>query len=163
VSGARLFCGVDPGFTGAVAWIDEESKYELVQDMPLVEYTVGKKKHRMVDLPILAGRMDIDHCAISIEFVNAFGMGLTSAFNFGGAFHACIGAARLSGNRWQLITPVKWKRAVGLPKGADKAASLALARQLWPDAPLDRKKDIGRAEALLIAEAHRRAALGVSA
>jgi hypothetical protein len=42
-----------------------------------------------------------------------------------------------------------WKKALALD--SDKQKSLDLARKLWPDAPLKRQKDNGRAEALLMA------------
>jgi crossover junction endodeoxyribonuclease RuvC len=53
-----------------------------------------------------------------------------------------------------LVRPRAWKKDMGLT--ADKDESLSMARELWPDAPLARKKDNGRAEALLIAEWLRR-------
>jgi hypothetical protein len=40
---------------------------------------------------------------------------------------------------------------------ADKKDSLVMARELWPDSPLERVKDNGRAEALLLAEWLRKA------
>jgi hypothetical protein len=53
-----------------------------------------------------------------------------------------------------MVTPQKWKKDLKLD--SDKNKSLALARELWPLAPLERKKDNGRAEALLMAEWLRR-------
>jgi hypothetical protein len=58
---------------------------------------------------------------------------------------------------WMLVTPHKWKKDMGLT--ADKNESLAMARELWPNAPLARKMDNGRAEALLMAEWLRRGEL----
>ena len=50
-------------------------------------------------------------------------------------------------------TPQVWRKAVGVPAGADKKASLELARELFPElrGELKRQKDHGRAEALLMA------------
>ena len=58
---------------------------------------------------------------------------------------------------WMLVTPQKWKKELGLT--SDKDLSLNMARELWPDAPLARKMDNGRAEALLMAEWLRRGEL----
>jgi len=58
---------------------------------------------------------------------------------------------------WMLVTPQKWKKEMGLT--ADKNESLEMARKLWPNAPLTRKMDNGRAEALLMAEWLRRGEL----
>jgi crossover junction endodeoxyribonuclease RuvC len=53
-----------------------------------------------------------------------------------------------------MVTPQQWKKDMKLT--SDKASSLAMARELWPLAPLHRAKDNGRAEALLLAEWYRR-------
>ena len=55
---------------------------------------------------------------------------------------------------WHMVTPQKWKKDMGLT--SDKNESLTMARELWPITPLARKKDNGRAEALLMAEWLRR-------
>jgi hypothetical protein len=49
-----------------------------------------------------------------------------------------------------LVTPQRWKKHFHLT--ADKGESLDMARYLWPEARLKLKKDINKAEALLIAE-----------
>lgn len=51
----------------------------------------------------------------------------------------------------ETVSPVVWKRRMSLI-GKDKEASRAKAMQLWPSAPLWKKKHHNRAEALLIAE-----------
>jgi hypothetical protein len=48
------------------------------------------------------------------------------------------------------VTPQKWKGHFGLTK--DKNEALDMARMYWPEAKLKLKKDINRAEALLIAQ-----------
>jgi crossover junction endodeoxyribonuclease RuvC len=47
------------------------------------------------------------------------------------------------------VRPVVWKKAFSL--GKDKEASRLRAQQLFPSADLRRKRDHGRAEALLLA------------
>lgn len=59
------------------------------------------------------------------------------------------------GFRCEYINPSAWKKAVGL-SGKDKEWSRLMAQRLWPSAPLFRKGDEGRAEALLVAEYFRR-------
>ena len=58
--------------------------------------------------------------------------------------------------------PQEWQRGIVDRKaGKDtKAASLATARRLFPDADLGRKKDHGRADALLLAWWARRQGIG---
>ena len=53
-----------------------------------------------------------------------------------------------------MVTPQAWKKAMKLT--SDKKQSLAMARELWPNAPLNFAKHDGRAEALLMAEYLRR-------
>jgi len=53
------------------------------------------------------------------------------------------------------VDPSDWKKAMGL-LGKDKNASRKKAQALFPKAPLARKEDHGRAEALLLAEYARR-------
>lgn len=55
----------------------------------------------------------------------------------------------------EMVLPAVWKVKMGLA-GKDKEWSRLMAQRLWPAAPLFRKKDEARAEALLIAECIRR-------
>lgn len=52
--------------------------------------------------------------------------------------------------RVELVTPQQWKRHHGL-LGADKDAARAVASRMFPGASLARTRDVGRADALLIA------------
>jgi crossover junction endodeoxyribonuclease RuvC len=78
----------------------------------------------------------------------------SSSFKFGVAFGGAIALAERFNCPWHMVTPQTWKKALKL--SSDKQQSLDLARELWPSAPLARKKDNGRAEALLLAEWLRR-------
>jgi hypothetical protein len=70
------------------------------------------------------------------------------------AYGAAIAILERINCPWHLVTPQKWKKDMGLT--SDKNESLTMARELWPNAPLTRKMDNGRAEALLMAEWARR-------
>jgi crossover junction endodeoxyribonuclease RuvC len=62
-------------------------------------------------------------------------------------------ALAAGGVPYTIVTPQKWKPAVGVLKGADKEASRQRALQLFPDQAtnLARKKDHARADAMLLA------------
>lgn len=82
-----------------------------------------------------------------------------SAWRFASGFGALLAAAQLydgDERRVCLVRPRIWKEALGL--SSDKSASLELARSYFSDVAemLARKKDDGRAEALLLCEYHRR-------
>ena len=80
------------------------------------------------------------------------GMGVASAFKFGVAFGDLRTTVRCCGFEPRFVVPTKWKKFYGL-KGPDKEDSRQLALELFPQAAqwLERKKDEGRAEAMLIA------------
>ena len=157
-----IFVGIDPGMTGAIGIIDIAEDSITTWDMPLVIARNGKNQ---LNIPALAdmlrsvqakmqerqGSLAKGPKPIKLEAVHAMPkQGVTSSFNFGMGYGAIQGVIQTLGMPMQLVTPQKWKRAAGLI-GADKDYARTLALQLWPDADLDRKKDIGRADALLIA------------
>lgn len=156
--------GIDPGLSGALALIDEQYRFIACEDIPTMAR--GKTKKRKVNVPELAriirewepslGVLELvtgaigkpgricPHCGMRKN------VGAASGFNFGhtaGAIEATIAAL---GFPYVLMSPQVWKRKAGL-LGTDKEASRAKAIELWPGAPLSRKKDHARAEALLIA------------
>lgn len=146
-----MYLGVDPGFSGAWGLIDHHGNYQSCGDM------LHNDKHilsRMVwaEMCQAIDRQDLE---IIVESVHSMpGQGVASSFRFGSSFGAAIAIVERFNCPWHLVTPQKWKKALQLD--SDKNKSLELARELWPNAPLSRKKDNGRAEALLLAEFLRR-------
>ena len=103
----------------------------------------------------LGQAIDRQDAVICIEDVHSMpGQGVASTFKFGRAVGAICAVADMKFGVWHIVSPQRWKKAMGVSQ--DKDSSLTLARELWPNAPLTRKKDHGRAEALLIAEYLRR-------
>ena len=93
-------------------------------------------------------------CMVVVEAVHSMPrQGVSSSFKFGVSYGVALSLAQSLG-AWSPVTPHVWKRDLELT--SDKNESLAMARLLWPDAPLARKRDNGRAEALLMAEWKRR-------
>jgi crossover junction endodeoxyribonuclease RuvC len=80
------------------------------------------------------------------------GMGSSSAFRFGESFGVLKGVLAALGIRYELIAPQTWKKSQGLT-GSEKDYARTVAIRTFPDMAthLARKKDIGRADALLIA------------
>ena len=79
------------------------------------------------------------------------GQGVSSMFNFGMGYGAIQGVLAGLCVPLHLVTPQKWKKHQGLI-GKDKDCARTLAQQLYPEASLARKKDIGRADAILIGD-----------
>ena len=139
-----MICGIDPGKTGAIALLyDGGSAY--VEDMPVL----GKE----INGASVASTFEAfppEH--VFLEAVNSFGMGRQSAFNFGQGVGVIKGVLATLRIPYTLISPAKWKKFYGLSR--DKDASRLLATRLFPASAehFERKKDDGRAEALLIAK-----------
>jgi crossover junction endodeoxyribonuclease RuvC len=161
-----IYIGVDPGFTGAIAFINGATLECEVIDTPILRN--GKrpgKRGRPEFIPIsMAGlirdRIDLlgGHSRLVIELVSARPReGCVSSFRFGfgaGLWHGIAAGLEIP---VITVTPQAWKSYFRL--GKDKEKSLILARRLFPSCAykLKRKKDHNRAEALLIAEWARRA------
>jgi len=146
-----LYLGIDPGFSGAWGMIDHNGKYQSCGDM------LNNGKHILsryvhAEISQAVDRQDIQGVIESVHSMP--GQGVSSSFKFGIAFGMAIAIMERINCPWMLVTPQKWKKEMGLT--ADKNESLDMARQLWPTAPLARKMDNGRAEALLMAEWLRR-------
>ena len=141
------FVGVDPGKEGAIAlWGQYVIDLPYLGDEPDVRAITAQFREWEVE----AGD------TIAIEYQAAFSrpgasMGVTSAFQLGKGYGMLLTCAYLYGLRVLLPRPAAWKKAYALI-GKDKDASRQLATQMFPWAELARKKDHGRAEALLIAD-----------
>lgn len=142
-----MYMGIDPGYSGAWGLIDHHGDYQSCGDM------LHNEKHILTRSVIaeMSQAIDRQDLEIVIESVHSMpGQGVSSSFKFGMAFGAAIAMAERFNCPWHFVSPQAWKKDFGLK--ADKNESLDLARKIWPNAPLSRKKDNGRAEALLLAE-----------
>lgn len=148
----KLFVGIDPGLKGAVGVIDQTGWFIGVFDLPIRH----EKRHKVIAVDMLAEILeDYRKADVMVEIQNPRPIqGVRSAFTTGLNYGRLTATLDMLGMRWHVVSPTDWKKAIGVTK--DKDTSLEKARDLWPDAPLTRKKDDGRAEALLIAEYARR-------
>ena len=147
-----LILGVDPGLvSGAWGLIDHHGAYRACGPIPHADRRIDVRQWRLE----LADAMDLQDCVVALESVHSMpGQGVASTFAFGRAVGAIQALLDLLPWPVALAEPRIWKREMGVT--ADKGSSLALARQLWPAAPLKRVKDHGVAEGLLLAEWRRR-------
>jgi crossover junction endodeoxyribonuclease RuvC len=86
------------------------------------------------------------------------GNGSSSNVTIGAGIGSLLAVLQVTQAPYELVMPATWKRALGLDQ--DKCRSLDKARALFPQAPLDRARDNGRAEAMLLAEWGRRRLVG---
>lgn len=147
-----IYIGVDPGLTGGVAILYSETASS--DDMPTFAYSATGAVKRAVDCSALARKLSLvlpyGQCKLYMERVNAFpGQGVSSMFSLGMSFWGVAGVAAALGIPVELVEPRAWKKHFGL--GPDKDQARGLASRLYPSVDLSKKKDHGRAEALLIA------------
>lgn len=155
----RITLGIDPGATGAIAALADGAYYDVL-DMPV---TAGREENGRghVDGGVLADwlrEMSRRNPGAAfdavIEQVGARpGQGVTSMFRFGEAYGTVRGALGALGIAFRVVSPNLWKPRMGLV-GPAKDSAREMAAHRFPAAAtkLARKKDHGRAEALLIAK-----------
>ncbi|MFW6342496.1 MAG: hypothetical protein ACOC00_05700 [Halothiobacillaceae bacterium] len=141
---------IDPGLSGAIALLDTESGAS-VWDMPTIGR--GKAGRRRVNAAELCSLIAGCHADVGvIEQVGSRpGQGVSSTFAFGEAYGTARTAIIAAGLPIEHVGPRQWKGMLGL--GRCKEASRTRAVELFPELcqQLARKRDEGRAEALLIA------------
>lgn len=150
----KFICGIDPGLTGAIAFIKNEGvgPDDLhVFPMPVLKIN---SKNTLDDYEF--ARM-VDEYAKETEhaFLEKVGampkQGVTSSFNFGTSYGIARGLIAANFIPRTLVAPVLWKK--GLRVQADKDAARARASELMPahSRKWKMKKQDGLAEAALIA------------
>jgi len=147
--------GIDPGNSGALAFLNTVDCTIRIIDMPTFEFTTTKNRVE-IDPHTIADELE-RHEVMHIYLEEVFSspqMGVTSAFNFGQGKGMIRGVAAAMEIPLTQIKPNKWKRDMRVP--ADKKASVARASQLIPGAapmfkgPRGGTYD-GRAEAAMLA------------
>ncbi len=166
-----IYIGIDPGLFGGIAAVGPVPGQANVWDTPTLEVlrksgsgTVRKPGKRTVYAvatmaSLLRGATGGGPAVVLLESSSPHpGEGVVAAASIARGQALWEALAVALGLPLETTTPASWKRKMGLPTGADKDASRLLAMRLFPglEAELRRKKDNGRAEALLLAEWGRR-------
>lgn len=166
-----VFCGIDPGITGALVVLPDLGEIEFY-DTPTTQVKSGKKLHNQMDAPAIRiflsdilARHGKDLFAV-IEKVTPMPsyktddptaerrtMGATSAFNFGKGVGVWIGLLAGLQIPYEEVHPKRWKNLMLSDMGKEKDASRVKAMQTYPQTAkhLSLKKHHGRADALLMA------------
>ena len=155
--GKEVYIGIDPGLSGAIAAVDESGKVKFVDDLPTISSSKGKKELHLPEVAKIVSRLMSDTGLVfgAVEKVGARpGQGVVSMFRFGlatGQMHGILTGMKIP---IILVRPQVWqKEFLRYTDGPDnKAKSVLAASYRFPDISLPRKKDHGKAEALLIAE-----------
>lgn len=139
-----MILGIDPGKSGAIAWLSDAGHLVEVRDLPVTKEGL---------MPSVLAEWVRERAATHafLERVAARpGAGVSGMFNFGRGYGQIDGVLAALGVPVTLVAPSKWKADLRLP--ADKSASRERAARLWPGLAgcFARVKDDGRAEAALI-------------
>lgn len=147
-----IVMGVDPGASGAIAVLRDGVFDDLI-DMPVGKITVGKTTRDRIS-PELLGMVLRDLMPVDVAYVEEVTamprQGVSSVFTFGQAHGMILGALAAFGVRTVRIRPQAWQGLVSA-RGDPRVRAL----ELYPGlaSQLKRKKDEGRADAVLIAHA----------
>jgi hypothetical protein len=142
-------CGIDPGLTGAVAFVWPDA-------------TQPENRLAVFDAPLIGGEFDglefaklLDERGpdlVAIEFASSRpGQGVSSTFKFGKTFGQILGVVQALAFRYELVAPAVWKKRFKISPNSPKDASRLVCKRLYPDADIPLKKHHGRADAILIA------------
>ena len=150
-----IIIGVDPGISGAISVIENKKILEVYDTPTMIE---GKKNKRQINgaqvSNIIKERLNGNkEVVVVVENVNAMpGQGVTSMFNFGQSFGVIKGICAALSLPIHFVRPTKWKKHFNLIK-TNKDASRTKVIESYPkiSSKLHRKKDINRADAILIA------------
>ena len=147
-----VILGIDPGATsGAIAIVVDGQLLDVV-DMPCADGIIAASLLAIELREAALAGLD-DRPDVIIERVHAMPkQGVTSMFKFGRSLGVIEGVVATLGWPVEWVTPQMWKRHYGLI-GKDKDAARLLALETWPEhaETFRRKKDVGRADAALIA------------
>ncbi len=152
--------GIDPGLTGAVAHLSDSGEVLALIDTPTAK--VGTKTVYLAgEMARLIRRLTADDDALAAILEDVHPMPKQGVVSTGsimrcmGLWEGILAAYAIP---YELVSPQRWKKVMMNGMGKDKDASRIKALQLFPgvSSRLERKKDHGRAEALLIAEYRRR-------
>ncbi len=151
--------GIDCGLTGALAVIYPTGEAE-VRDMPVATINGRLLVNPAVVADILRGWTCGGRTLVMIENQQARPeQGRTSIYSLGRSAGIVEGVCATIGLPYETAPPARWKKMMGLSSAKEDARGLAC--RLFPllASELARKKDHGRAEALLLAEIGRRQSL----
>tara|TARA_Y100001970_G_scaffold293331_1_gene439431 strand:- start:1482 stop:1970 length:489 start_codon:yes stop_codon:yes gene_type:complete len=146
--------GIDPGLSGGIAVLDDLEIFDIF-DMPIM--SEGKKNKNQLNsaqlVSIIKKHVVSGKTSVIVEQVSAMpGQGVTSMFNFGQTFGSIKGICAALNLPIYYVRPAKWKKHFELINSS-KDASRTKVIEMYPSISdrLSKKKDVNKADAILIA------------
>jgi hypothetical protein len=148
-----MHLGLDPGLAGALAVLAPDGALVALCDTPVLTLRTSLWTKKYYNIPgmvaLLQPYAGAGLHAVIEESQAMPGQGTRSMFTIGYGYGLWLGILGALQIPYTPIRPGIWKKALGLAK--DKEQARLRAQQLFPGADLRRRKDHGRAEALLLA------------
>lgn len=165
----QVYIGIDPGLTGAISVLNDKGELIEMFDMPVMAKGLKKVKRKIkaadgveskITKTIVKNQINgsalaiifdkYKHASATLEMVASRpGQHAAATFSLGESYGIIQGVLASCGISVRIVTPAKWKKFLNV--SADKEMTRAAAIKLYPSADIHRKKDIDRAESLLIA------------
>ena len=147
--------GIDPGLSGGIAILDDLKIFDIY-DMPIM--SEGKKNKNQLNSAQLVNIIKKNIISngdtfLIVEQVSAMpGQGVTSMFNFGQTFGSIKGICAALNLPIFFVRPAKQKKHFDLINSS-KDASRTKVIEMYPSISprLSKKKDVNKADAILIA------------
>ena len=141
----KHYMGIDPGYSGAIAVINEEGKLVGLQRLKYTEHDIAN---------FMMGRQLSVELAVLEKVSSMPRQGVASTFKFGTSYGFCRGLLVCNRIRFETSTPGTWQRAMGCLSKGDKNVTKAAAQRLFPGESVVH----ATADAMLLAEYARRLA-----
>jgi len=149
-----IICGIDPGITGGLTFIQDNETHVVCERVPTVTYKINGKNKKFLDLVKIVNRLDLyKPYKVFIEKQQSMPkQGVASTFKTGFNYGIYIGAFVALGLDYKEVIPRQWKKDLGL-KTSSKDEAREKASELIPYASdsWKLKCEDGVAESALIA------------
>ena len=148
-----MYLGIDPGFSGALAVLDNNLQVIHYQDMPIIEVAKKRELHEP-ELHNIFCRFSpkYENLIVGIEKSQTMpNQGVVSSGRYMASYGFLRGLCVGMGLPYYLIRPPSWKKLMLADMPKEKGSSIQKVNQIYPDIKLTRKKDHGIADAILIA------------
>lgn len=157
VRGYQLFCGIDPGVSGAIAVVSRLGELVRVERVPIMPSArPGRNEvdfERMQELAFDLGLKETNSFVVIEDVWGVYSQSRPSAYSFGHATGRIKAAVEYLPHTE--VPPGVWKKHFRLTKTkkgkANKQASVRVAQKLYPQLRRREKFDHNEAEAILLA------------
>jgi crossover junction endodeoxyribonuclease RuvC len=160
---AKLYVGIDPGLSGAIAWFWSDTGKLEALPTPTCLLGIGARRTYLVAemaeivKSLISKWGGPSYVKVAIEKVHSMPReGVTSAFTFGRGFGLWEGIFAMSGCEVDMVIPQRWQKAM-LADMTDRSKDAARVRagQLFPRSShffVTKGKGSGMADAALLAK-----------